>query len=97
MKKSALAKNQPISYICQFYNVSSFMAGLATRGISRILTPFSDALNSDKNFRLPRFILIVPDKDLITSMKTYNFGTARVMGAILHYIMKQMDVMINRK
>ena len=95
MKGSAIRKRSKPPYLCQYYNISPFYSSLGTRGISRILHPFAEALN--KSHQLPKLMLIIPDKDLISSMINYNFGVARVMGAVLHYIIKQMDTMVDRK
>ena len=44
----------------------------------------------------PKYIIIIPDKDIITSLKCYNIGASVVMGAALHYLIRQFDILIDR-
>ena len=62
-----------------------------TRGPLKIINPVIDALND--NNHLPRIILIIPDWDLLKG----NMKSAFVMGFSLHYIIKQLDLVIERR
>ena len=46
--------------------------------------------------RLPKYILILQNKDLITNMKTSKIEAGYVMGAIIYYIIKQIDLLAER-
>ena len=83
-----------LPYLFQYYNVMGKYPGLATRGIARILNPLVEALN--EQHQTQKYLILVPDKALITSLKMYNIGAARVMGATLHYIIKQIDLLLER-
>ena len=84
-----------LPYLFQYYNVMVKYPGLATRGIARILNPLVEALN--KQHQTQKYLILVPDKDLITSLQMYNFGAGRVMGTTLHYIIKQIDLLLERR
>ena len=66
-----------------------------TRGLARIFNAFVEALNN--RHRLPKYVIVVPDKDIITSLKNYNIGLTLVMGAALHYLIRQFDIQIQRR
>ena len=70
-----------------------FYSSLATRGLNRILYPFTDALNS--RFKLPRFIIIAPDKDMITNIPT--FKSSLTMGEGLSCIISTMSQLLQRR
>ena len=78
-------------YTYEMYNISGYFAGFGTRGPLKIINPVIDALND--NNHLPRIILIIPDQDLLKG----NMKPAFVMGSSLHYIIKQLDLFIERR
>ena len=85
------------SYLFQMFNVKSYWPGLTAKGISRFINPLVDAFNEKGNHHLPKHILILPDMDLLKSIKTkINFGAARIIGAVIRYLMKQIDLLINQ-
>ena len=95
MKNRAVRKGTTKPYLFDWFNISSYHTQLATRGISRTLMPFIEALN--ENVRLLKYIMMIPDKDMIVAMKNRNFASSQVMGGILHYIIKKMDLLIERR
>ena len=46
--------------------------------------------------RLPKFLVIVLDKDLIACTKAFGSGATYIIGSSLHYIIKQVDQLIDR-
>ena len=87
-------KRHCIQYIFKFYNVKGFIANLAVKGLLKIVNPFIEALN--EMYHLPKYNLILPDKDLITALSANRFDASYVMGTSLHYIIHQIDMFINR-
>ena len=77
----------------QMFNVDKFYSDLMTKGIARVFNLLIEALNEK---RLPKYILILQDKDLITNMKTSRIEVGYVMGAIIYYIIKQIDLLVDR-
>ena len=68
-----------------------------TRGLARMLNPLVEVMNEHK--RLPRFILVIPDKDLLQAIKrsASKFNPGVVMGAAVHYLIRQFDMLVERK
>ena len=96
LKKKAITKRKPIPYIFDMFNIKGYWSGLTARGLPRLLNPITDAFND--NHRLPKYIIIIPDKDLLMAIRNrINFGTSRVLGVTVHYLIKQIDKMIQRR
>ena len=89
--------NMDPPYIFQQFNINDYKLGVGSsvKGTARLLNPLIDALN--ENELLPKMILIMPDKDLFMALKDRSFNTALVMGSTLHYLIKQMDLLIERR
>ena len=61
------------------FNVHVFYSSLATWGLNRIMYLFTEALNA--RHHLSQYVLIVPDKDMITKLlKDYQFNASITMG-----------------
>ena len=91
MTKSTKLKKKETPYMYQMYNITGYFTVLGTRGPLKIINPVIDALNDmDK---LPKFMQIIPDKDLLSPQCNSNF----MMGVTLHYIIKQIDLFIERR
>ena len=93
MTQAVRAKNKPAPYLYQMYNISGYFASFGTKGPLNMINPLIDALND--NDHLPKLIITVPDKDIITITKYFN--SQYVMGKIIHYIVKQFDLFIKRR
>ena len=76
----------------QNYNVKIFYAGSGVRGANRFIYPLVEALNN--NHKLPQYIIIIPDKDMISVFKGNKFHTGIVMGSTIHYILRQYEMYI---
>ena len=46
---------------------------------------------------LPKLLLIVPDQDFINNLIDEGMGAALVIGSSLHYVIKQIDMLIARR
>ena len=97
MKRAAMLqkKKNRIPYIYRNYNIASAVANFMTKGLCNIFNPFVEVLNELEN--LPKYVVFLPDKDLITSMVVNRFDTGFVMGASLHYLIRQVDMFLNRR
>ena len=91
--RMARSKNKDLPYLEAMYNVKENHAKTQTVGLARIINPLVELLN--EHHKLPRMLVIIPDKDLLTRLQDRTFASAKVMGAALHYIIKQIDLMIN--
>ena len=88
-------KNKSLPFLYQMFNVHDFKPGAAYTGLSRILHATVQAFN-DRD-RLPKYILMMPDWDIIVSLLKDNIESSYVMGATLHYLIKQVDILIARR
>ena len=94
---SATVNPQPKAnmFLYKNFNVHTFYANLSTRGLNRYIFPFVEALNA--RHKLPKYILIAPDKDMIQKFLDKGFGRSLVMGACLNYIINKLDMYIQRR
>ena len=74
--------------------MSDFYAGAGYSGIARMLHPLIKALNQEHH--LPKYILMLPDRDILLALNKNNINVALVMGSTLHYLIKQTDMCIER-
>ena len=93
---AVLNKKQP-PYLFQRFNVSAFfnIVSSSVKGLACFINPLVEALNEKQ--KLPKFIIIIPDKDIISSTKVWEFGSSYVLGAAIHYIVRQIDILLERR
>ena len=53
------------------------------------------ALND--NQRLPKFLIVILDKDILDDLKSFEFGVEKEMAVILNWLTRQIDIVIRRK
>ena len=82
-------------FIFKQFNVSAYYPGLVVRGLNRMIFPLVEALNS--RHKIPKYIIVIPDKDLITEFTPEKFDTSMVMGSTIHQIVKKLDHYIERR
>ena len=82
-------------FLYKNFNVQVYYPTLGTSGLNRIIYPFNDAMN--QNYRLPHYILVVPDKDMLAKLKDKNFSSSHTMGNSLYYIMQEFEKLIQRR
>ena len=93
LKIKASAANKALPYIYERYNISLiYKSPLTSDAYSRILTAFTNAMN--KKFKLPKYVIVVPDKDLLQEMNYFNFGISRLLGITTNWLAKQFEWMI---
>ena len=83
-------------YIFRQYNMSGvyYSKNGIFNLVKRLLYAFAEALN-DK-MTLPKLIVIIPDIDLLTSQQNKP-GISIIIGSLLHFVIKQMDMYIHRR
>ena len=97
---SKLNKKSYKPYTLDYYNRKAFYLENDSRrndssATLRILNKLIDVLNS--NDKLPRYICIIPDSDLIKDLKFYEFGARKNLTNIVNWLMRQCDIYIRRK
>ena len=85
-------------YMLDFYNPKLYVSSTTDYKASatgRILNKLINALN--ENDRLPKFICIIPDWDLIADLKKFDYGAAKNLSNIINWLMRQCDILVRRK
>ena len=77
--------------VLPYYNTKSS----ALYGLARQLNPLIEALNERP--KLPKYILLVPDRDIINETKAYGFGASYVLGSAVYFLIRQMEMLLSRR
>ena len=98
MRREAKTNKSPTPYLYDQYNVTFFhMAKSEVKNVLlRWINSFTEAINKH---RLPRFIIFVPDDDIITGIVTENHpGVSRTLGEVVSWITgKIVDLIEDKK
>ena len=66
--------------------------------MNRFINPLIDAFNEIDNHRLPKYIMLFPDRDLMSFLRALlgdSFRAARIIGAAIHYLVQQINILID--
>ena len=92
MRADAKIKNVEEPYIYTYFNVSAFYQasnGTAEGSLHRIHNAVIEGIN--KNEKLPRFIIITPDSDLITHGDFFTYGVKIIYDEMIYWLMKKIE------
>ena len=100
LKAEKCRKNdlEPVPYLLQYYNVKFFYKRLSVsvrRTIGRILNSLIEALNEEH--KLPRFLVVIIDKDIISDTDVFDPNAERVVADNVAWLIRQISILINRK
>ena len=76
------------------FNMHGFYGG-SDWTLSRFMAPFAEGLNQLD--RLPQYVIMLLDKDLILNICGKKKHTGIILGAAIHYLIKQIDTQIARR
>ena len=85
-------------YLEQFYNIQGFFKkSLNVYGNSTacILNSIIEALNEDD--RLPRFLIIALDKDILSDFHRFDHGISKNIEAVINWLTCQIEIAVRRK
>ena len=91
IKTEAITSKSKIPYVYETYNVFCFAANPLSHvrnALARLTNALIKALN-DHN-QLPRFILVVPNNDLLEYIRSYKGGITTLTGVAINWIANQM-------
>ena len=90
-------KKLPMPYLYQQFNVLAYHNTRSStfKDIARQLNPLLEALNERP--KLPKYILLVPDHDIINETKAYGFGASYILGSAIHFLIRQMEMLISHR
>ena len=98
MEREAIASKKCKPYCFEFYNVEdSFYINTTaiTSTIARILNSMINILNKFEH--LPRFLVMILDRDIVDAVKMKNYGFSEITEKLLDWLVKQVDLVIERK
>ena len=99
LKTAAIDKKIRMPYIYKQFNVKLLMMGSLTQYksvMARLVNSLIKGLN-DSPTKLPRFILILPDADILRFLNFYTYGVTTVTGCCLTWIINTMDRLIETR
>ena len=82
-------------YMMDTYNVIPLMYQKNGNIFANLLNNLIDGLN--EIHKIPRIILIMPDKSIIKGIKHEEYGVSKILGICLNHLVKQLSESIERK
>ena len=79
-------------HIYQFYNVVLYFASAASRVkslLARVLNSVIEGLNNKE--RLPKYVVVLLDKDLIENLDYFDYGIAEVLDECVYWLVKEIN------
>ena len=98
IKNKAQVKKIAKPFVCDFFNVTSFMANpMAEMGsvLVHILNALIMDLNDNK--KLPRILLVVPDRDILEYINYYQSGKSHIIGSSIKWLVNNIDCTVTCK
>ena len=96
-KKAAQVRKMTPPYIFQYFNICGLhvSTGSAVKSSAHLINPLIHVLNEEPH--LPKYIVVLPDQDILQLLVKHHSTSALVIGSILHFMIKQMDLFIARR
>ena len=98
LKTQAISQKNEIPYIYRYYNVRCFTANPLSHirdTLTRITNSLIKALNDNQH--IPRFIIIIPNQDILWHVMKYDAGITLPCNIAIEWITKQMTRAISSK
>ena len=97
LRAEAVVNNRPAPYVFSNYNVSTFTSAekLLRNPMTRMLNCFIEALN--KYHVLPRFIIIIPDWDIVKFIDYSRYGISKMLGMCLEWLVGEFEKALSIK
>ena len=67
----------------------------ARKGLVRILDLLTEALNERP--KLPKYLAIILDDDLIMITQCYTAGASYILGAAIHFLIKKIEILLEQR
>ena len=82
-------------FLHDYFNNHHFADATSEVAIGRIINALIIGMN--ENHILPKFLLIIPDTDIIDDVNIYEFGAHKALATNLNWLSKQIEVTIRHK
>ena len=92
MKSTAAMDKQSPPYVYEQYNVFVFFTAQTSHQINflaRVQNAMMEAFN--RRFHLPRYIVIMLDKDLIEVVNYFKYGESMILDKAIQWLSKELD------
>ena len=100
MKSEAVLHSEPPPYLYQIYNLSAWYTSALSDLkplIVRFLNSMIEAMNRKKHPHLPKYILMMPDKDLLQNTKIPKTGIKAFLRIIMQWWVTQTFRALNNR
>ena len=98
MHKQAVEKNQPQPYLFAYYNLDHLYSNQMSDNrslLARIINALIDKLNEHSH--LPRYIVILIDKDLILNAQVFDFGVCDTFEHTTRWLLNNIVCVIEQR
>ena len=97
LRSEAVANDTKPPYLFSNYNVSTF-----TTGDKQIKNPMVKIVNGlieafNKYHTMPRFIIIIPDWDILKYINFYKFGASKFIGTMVDWLITEVSSAVDDK
>ena len=99
MRQQAKLNKEDPPYLFQYYNVQGFMQERESMGIRRAIARMVNATIKALNLqvRLPRFLVLAPDKDIVDDIDQFDEETPDLIRANLNWLIRQINMVVTRR
>ena len=93
LEREAKINKKEAPYVYEFYNITCLSVDETSSGIKSIMTRLVNAYIHGLNTttQLPRFVLIIPDADILKYIGNFEFGVSIMSGSAINWIANQID------
>ena len=98
MRKTAITNHTNPLYLYDYYNVFTYVPSPsmgATRTIACTFNAAVEGLNNKR--RLPRFVIVIVDKDIIEDVNIFEYGASKAIFKNVEWLVRQINIHIKRK
>ena len=91
LKTSAQIAGNRLPFIYEQFNITGYSNGNVSskNAFSRMYNSFIQALNN--KFKLPRYVVLIPDNDLVKSIKFFDYGIKETFAETLKWLIVQIE------
>ena len=92
LRAKAVLDKVPKPYLYQYYNVIPKFPGINSNTRSTIARVFNEIVTAlNERTRLPRYIFIILDKELLEAADHNNFGVHRIITELIEWMARNID------
>ena len=94
--KAKKDRNIPPLYIQEYYNVIPYYVTSGVPNVAaRLVNSLVEALN--ERDRLPKFIIVMIDRDLIMNIDVFQNDAVKVLRDVTQWVVHQMNILVRRR